>query len=765
MRDITKQSYNSLPFQTELSFAPLYRKIKEMLEQEDTVFAVAARKIIQLLERDGGIIDRPLTNEDLVAHAADVRLLMQFVFPGLEDEDALCKAYEPYNATPFFSTTRFKNLLESDDVTLSLSESVLPQGETLRNEDELFAYTMLYDIHYEVEHTIRELVLKAHNKVTRLDRYFTINYSFNYVDVRLNGLEIIPKEQFTRLLIMSDLKTLKELMPLNGVTFSGFIFARYQEVTERANISQLKSELVERDALNDPIKFERIVQRIRSVLQLEDLNAGLGFHYRAIRQNDNCMLRSLFRDFPGGMEEMMGTVYGTVFKTGNPLFVPNVSEKKIDTEIYEILEQSGIKSMGFIPLKENGKTIATLELTSSRPEMINSNSIYKLADLLPVLSIAVRQEMDEFESRIERTIKAHCTAIHPSVEWRFVEAATRYLNSPGDDARFENIEFEEVYPLYGSMDIRSSSEQRNRAIQADLLEHIQLASETLQKIICSKCLPLADYHHSKLQKIHDQISSEMDSGDEISVLEYLHTQVEPFLENVRDNEPVSSAPINAYFEEMNPLLGTLYQRRKDYEASVTLINESLSRFLDEEEVDAQDIFPHYFEKYRTDGVEYNAYVGQSMVKERHFESVQLMNLRLWQLKMMCRMTRLAESLTSSLPNPLACAPLILAHSTPLTIQFRVDEKQFEVEGSYNVRYEIIKKRIDKSTIRGTDERLTQPGMLAVIYTQEKEREEYEGYLEYLTDKGYVKGEVEHLMLEDLQGVHGLRALRVNVVLD
>ncbi|TAK35947.1 MAG: hypothetical protein EPO28_13950 [Saprospiraceae bacterium] len=40
----------------------------------------------------------------------------------------------------------------------------------------------------------------------------------------------------------------------------------------------------------------------------------------------------------------------------------------------------------------------------------------------------------------------------------------------------------------------------------------------------------------------------------------------------------------------------------------------------------------------------------------------------------------------------------------------MDEKRLDVEGSYNVRYEIIKKRIDKALLKGTQERLTQsPG--------------------------------------------------------
>jgi len=65
-------------------------------------------------------------------------------------------------------------------------------------------------------------------------------------------------------------------------------------------------------------------------------------------------------------------------------------------------------------------------------------------------------------------------------------------------------------------------------------------------------------------------------------------------------------------------------------------------------------------------------------------------------------------------------------------------------------------------VRGTHERITQPRQLAIVYSQLAEAAEYRGYLEYLEARGYVTGEVEDLALEELQGVQGLRALRVGI---
>jgi hypothetical protein len=112
--------------------------------------------------------------------------------------------------------------------------------------------------------------------------------------------------------------------------------------------------------------------------------------------------------------------------------------------------------------------------------------------------------------------------------------------------------------------------------------------------------------------------------------------------------------------------------------------------------------------------------------------------------------------------PLTVAHLILVQNTPLAIRFRFDEKRFDIDGAYNMRYEIVKKRIDKARIRHTHERLTQPGTIAIVYSQSKEAVEYREYIEYLQAAGYLTQGTEEVELEDLEGAQGLQALRVTV---
>ena len=132
---------------------------------------------------------------------------------------------------------------------------------------------------------------------------------------------------------------------------------------------------------------------------------------------------------------------------------------------------------------------------------------------------------------------------------------------------------------------------------------------------------------------------------------------------------------------------------------------------------------------------------------------------------MAEAARITHQLLPSLKVPLKTTQLILIHSQPISISFRRDERKFDVEGSYNIRYEIIKKRLDKVRIKDTGERLTQPEKIAIVYSNQKEVAEYQEYIEFLKNKNVLQPGIEFLELEELQGIKGMKAIRVDINLE
>jgi hypothetical protein len=377
--------------------------------------------------------------------------------------------------------------------------------------------------------------------------------------------------------------------------------------------------------------------------------------------------------------------------------------------------------------------------------------------------MAVRRSLDELEARVQAVIKEKCTAIHPSVEWRFRRAVLDSIEEhEGEATELEPIVFRDVYPLYAATDIRGSSLQRNIAVQADLGVHLALARQVVEAARTIRPLPILDEAGYRIERHARKVEQELASGDEVTVLAFLRQHVEPLFEHLADFDPSVRQSLEAYRAALDPSLGTVYRQRRDYEESMNLVSDTISAYLDAEEELAQSMFPHYFERQRTDGVDHAIYVGRSLVEDGRFDELYLRNLRLWQLMVTCGIARRTEAILPRLTIPLATTHLVLAHHAPLSIRFRFEERRFDVDGAYNVRYEVIKKRIDKAVVQGTRERITQPRKLAIVYSQPAEAAEYRAYLEYLGVRGYVTGEVEDLPLEELQGVQGLRALRVGI---
>jgi hypothetical protein len=461
-------------------------------------------------------------------------------------------------------------------------------------------------------------------------------------------------------------------------------------------------------------------------------------------------------------------LYQQVIKEGKPLIVNDLSEKAKESKYWKkIMENSHVKNMVFAPLKYDGNIIGIIELGASKIGQLSSNLLLQIQDIIPLFSIALQRNAEERENSVESIIKRQYTSIHPSVEWRFEEAATNYLEKKerGLPAEVEPISFKDVYPLYGASDIRNSSNERSHAIQTDLLEHLNLTRSIMEQAIELNPLPILEEVYFKIIKNIQNIEDGLFSGDEMSVIDFLRNVIEPCFDNLEGLMSSEMSGIIAHYRsKIDPTLGVIYNKRREFENSLTKINEVISSYVEEEQEKAQKMFPHYFEKYKTDGVEYNIYIGQSMTK-RKFHKMFLKNLRLWQLLMMSEIARKAYQVKFTLPIELETTHLILVHSSSLSVRFRLDERQFDVDGAYNIRYEIVKKRIDKSLIKDTNERLTQPNKIAIVYSSSKDAEEYLEYFEFLKSKGEILDEVEDVELEPLQGVQGLRALRVSVNLE
>jgi hypothetical protein len=449
-----------------------------------------------------------------------------------------------------------------------------------------------------------------------------------------------------------------------------------------------------------------------------------------------------------------------------PYVTQEVHESSAATNpLVQRLVKHNLKSYIAMPLIYDNELIGVLELGSETARVLNPITVHRLDEVVSLFTTALKRSKDEFETQLEAVIQQKCTAIHPTVSWRFFEAAENFLEAQRffQNSAMEDIVFPQVYPLYGQQDIQGSSTERNLSIQADLIEQLTLANNVLETAVEKYSLPIYKELQFRIAQFIRKLQEGISAGDETVVLEFLKSEIYPAFSYVRTQGSDMHESLNAYESQLDPALGMVYKRRKQYEQSVKSINEKIAEHFEKTQKAAQGMFPHYCEKYKTDGVEHNIYIGQSLVNNKTFNMLHLQNLRLWQLLTMCEIENLVHRLKPQLQTKLEICSLVLMQGNSLSIRFRMDEKKFDVDGAYNVRYEIVKKRIDKALIKGTSERLTRPGKLAIVYSQDKEAKDCVHNLEYLQSIRYIGSNIEWLNLEDLQGITGLKALRCEII--
>ena len=759
-----------LPFKVKVSFLPVIEYWQRLAESENEGKAHAAEAVLESIEHATELFEPFDDISILDKYEEEVRRLFDPLFPELLQENEIKGLSIPFQLFFFNATKRLDTILKRAGEECKV---IIPNT----NEDSMYimaGIAILNSIYgVEIDHK-RPFFVTIPDRKSGIDRYYRafINADF----VKLKATDRSPKltpEDISRLVDNYDnVELWQELIPIESYDFEGFSLVTMFDVTVDESLSAMKDILLEQNSLHTSESLAQLEKLLRSYFLMGDLNLGVASYdreadrVRALKDHWTC---DMIDDSMADVNECFCEESAMqVLQNQKSLIMSDIrGMENAESPLIRRLAKRGVASFIICPLEYDGETIGVLELTSKTPFALNSIVADKLNDIAPLYTIAMQREMGTRSTVLEAIIQEEFTSMHNSVSWKFHEVAERILanREAGRSEQVEEIVFEDVVPMYGQFDIRGSSNERNRAIQTDLIRQIDSAEAVLDKANSADKLPIYDHLKFRIDNWRSSLEQGMSAGDELKILDFLKTEIYPVFNHLKEQSRDLRKEVENYSAQINDNLGVIYDERKNYEESVTKINDAINEVIERHQDKAQEMFPHYFEKYKTDGIEYNGYIGQSLTPQRKYDNVYLKNLRLSQLYMAHAVEMRIAEIKSSLTHPMDIATLILVHNDPLAIRFRMDEMQFDVDGAYNIRYEIVKKRIDKAYIKGTTERLTQPGMLTVVYSQDEEAAEYRQYLEYLSSLNMIIGDIEDLELQDLQGTNGLRALRVKFQLE
>ena len=752
------------PFRRILSFEKLIDRWRD-LAGEPGPAAAAAAAVVAAAERVPELCG-PIEDEAVLERNADVvALLMSAVFPAAAGDDLIGAAVAPFDPKPVYLTPGARRTGLADALRGRFS------GPTAEFRA-LLIYQYILSVHYGVDFdVVVPFDMTAMDPDTGLEKHFRVSVDDRFFQAAAIGeLPALGPARIEALLAdRLNFELWESALPAGAFELRGFAIMQFTDVTEQRVLAALTSDLLRPDAMATPANVDRLRSRLRTLLRRADIELGL---ICVKRDDDDAIIgaepvgRSILLsdgvvpDCPN----RAASIYTKVAESRSPFVVRDLAAVELPSRFEHHVLAQGIRNIMIAPLEIGDRLIGLIELASPVPGALHLFNTGHIREALGLFAIAMQRMLDDRETRIQAVIKQHYTAIHPAVEWRFRKAALNYIASvrTGEYVQAEPIVFPDVYPLYGLSDVRGSSMHRTTAIQADLLEQLELARDVIAAAARARPLPvLAELDH-RLDTFARGVAEGLRSGDEVRVLDFLGTAFDDVIRQVEHFGGDTADAIGRYRRALDPGLGFLYRKRRDFEDSVTRVNDTIIAFIDGQQANAQTMFPHYFERFKTDGVDYNIYVGASLQEDGRFDPIYLRNLRLWQLMTMCAVVRELRGIEQTLPVPLEVAHLILVHSSPLAIRFRADEKRFDVDGAYNIRYEIVKKRIDKARIRHTREQLTQPGRIAIVYSHPREAVEYREFLAFLRSTGFIVDDIEELELEDLPGASGLQAMRVTV---
>lgn len=752
-----------MPFEPVLSFEAIISELEKKVENGN-----ADERTIHLLEKVNEIPEfkSGFNNFGLVQQYSElISELLSDLFPKLLTDNEIKAATLPLSNLTFNSTERFQKLIAEAGKEFQIADTNFDSDEFY-----IMSCSIILAFHYHVPFSSTYPMYFNMRDKDGIQRFFRILYNADFLEIypTENAKNLTETEIEFLMDNIDDIDLWREKFPPQSWLLKGFGLMNLYDATIETSVSNLKQELLNKSNSDKYSSTEKLEDNLKSIFNVKDLSVGIS-DYNPLSQR---VVKTTFNDYV--TSQLVHSNHDSI-PVENSRFLKHLNENKPfvisntdkyivshpDEEVALKLQKSGVKSAMLIPMKKDDHLLGIMEFVSETPHGFNSITAQRIDLILSFLIESMERAQREISNLTDALIQKEYTSIHPSVAWKFQKEAENFIKSPTQDYAFREVMFQDVYALYGEVDIKNSSVARNNCIKEDIQNQLNMLIEVLDELKKQTKLELLGQRKFEIESHLNNLNFSLEAGTEQEIQQYIANEIHPILANLNLDENEDNS-ISRYLKLLDPITGLYYHARQNFDDTISIINKKLASVLDEKQIGIQQVFPHYFERFKTDGIEHNIYIGSSITPTRNFDLLYLYNMRLWQLQAICDMENEHHRIKPFLPIQLDVTSLILAFNQPLAIRFRMDEKRFDVDGTYNARYEIVKKRIDKAFVKDTDERITQPGKITIVYSHSNEETEYLKYIKFLQHKGILDAETEFLQVENLQGITGLKALRVKI---
>ncbi len=764
------KAFELTPFHIEFSFDKLKEELKKIstAAYENPYKKAYYEDLLARADQQLIVDEQALNTPEGSTYESLVKELFDVIFPAALSDNEIKAVSMPFQNIMFNHTKRFKKIIVDAGGTYT--------GEIRnfnQNEYYIACCCIIMNFYFQTNFDLTQPLFIDLPDKRGITRYYRVLYNADFVELSPRENAVMLTKEDIELLQdnYDDFEMWQRYFPQKSWNLKGFGLLSLVDVTFENALSLLKESFLKTELQRKPLG-DFVNQLFSSIFKLPNLKIGLtvlqGDKTAQSELKNVMIVNSYLLNEEQSQIVISAQAYRQLMIQQKYFSISDVEaeiHKDEHREMCENLAKKGVRSCLFSPIITSTGIEGILEIVSSNPRDLHSVNAQKLNELMPIISETMERVRSDALNHIEAIIQREYTTIHPSVYWKFLEEAQKnYIDSVTDkNYILTPIAFPDVFPLYGEIDIKGSSQLRNDAIQKDLKAQLEQLLDLLKDYPTEGKNILFEKHQLKLQAYHKQVNKHFYSGLEQRIQNYIREEIHPLLR--KESYLFVTEKLNIYFGYVDYELDVYYRYRKVFDKQIGRINKSYSDILDLRQKEAQVVYPHYYERFKTDGVEHNMYIGDSICPDRAFDITYLQNLRLWQLQVMAEQMCVHYRNNIQDKIPMDATSLIFVYDASLSIQFRMDEKRFDIDGSYNTRYEIIKKRLDKAMIKNSEERIVQPKSIAIVFASHADRDEYMAYIKYLQHLGVLQASTQAFDVEDLQGVSGLIGLRVLVQLD
>ena len=486
-------------------------------------------------------------------------LVASIVFPLTDDEDevlmGLTNAASP---EAFYATNAFFRLFQFM-FARDIPQPWLDKNAILEIHKQFQYNLVLEKIYGAALPERKEVIYSFLHPHTHLYKYYRLSFDTRFVEIKAKqGMEKISNQQINSCIICSNpLEKIEQLLSLDQYTASGFSILTLTDITAQQAIEQIGKALVDINPENTESSFLHISRLLQTIIGSSEYRFGImpffTINKRAALPYENfsysiLVEASVKANIP---RKIFNRYMNHYIKNPGLIIYQAPDDKTLPVRLGNALKAAGINYYALAPVFFNNQLVGILEIGAAKNVTpLNEFQVSKLKPAMPYISQLMKLLIEKFNTSIDKIIKEKFTNIQQSVQWKFNEVAWHYFRShqiEHKDSALEKVFFKEVYPLYGAVDIRNSTIERNIALREDLEFQLQSVISLLTSLyengLGDQYLTLADSCLQWLEKMKAHVSVE----EELGLNDFLYSQVHPVLSSFDELPGDLSTKIEAYF--------------------------------------------------------------------------------------------------------------------------------------------------------------------------------------------------------------------------